>query len=217
MIQSYNELTVGKYQELRKIELDDMDVLEQQVAIMAVLADMDEEEVFDMPLPEYQDMVAKMSFLNKPPQIDYKHKLKSITIDGELYDILQDAREMTAGQYIDYQAYLGRENFDEQLPYILTIFVLPHDHKYGVDYDLGELAEKFKAKMPITTAMEISSFFLRQSQLSIKISLRCLLMRLKMMRRKTKDEKTKEALTQAIMQLESLSSSTDSLDGLIPQ
>lgn len=215
MITSYNELTVGKYQEIRKIDFDDLDILEQQVALIAVLNDMDEEEVFDLPLEEYKELSAGLQFLNTPPQIDYKRKLKSITLKGQEYRILQDAREMTAGQYIDYQHYLGADNFDEQLPNILTVFVLPKDKEYGEDYDIYELAQTFRNDMPIITAMEIAAFFFRVSQFSIKTSLRSLRMRLRMMMRRTKDETVKEQMREAISQLELLSNSTDSLGGLI--
>lgn len=215
MITSYNELTVGKYQEIRKIDFDDLDILEQQVALIAVLNDMDEEEVFDLPLEEYKELSAGLQFLNTPPQIDYKRKLKSITLKGQEYRILQDAREMTAGQYIDYQHYLGADNFDEQLPNILTVFVLPKGKEYGEDYDIYELAQTFRKDMPIITAMEIAAFFFRVSQFSIKTSLRSLRMRLRMMMRRTKDETVKEQMREAISQLELLSNSTDSLGGLI--
>lgn len=215
MITSYNELTVGKYQEIRKIDFDDLDILEQQVALIAVLNDMDEEEVFDLPLEEYKELSAGLQFLNTPPQIDYKRKLKSITLKGQEYRILQDAREMSCGQYIDYQHYLGADNFDEQLPNILTVFVLPKDKEYGEDYDIYELAQTFRKDMPIITAMEIAAFFFRVSQFSIKTSLRSLRMRLRMMMRRTKDETVKEQMREAISQLELLSNSTDSLGGLI--
>lgn len=217
MITSYNELTVGKYQEIRKIDFDDLDILEQQVALIAVLNDMDEEEVFDLPLDEYKELSAGLQFLNTPPQIDYKRKLKSITLKGQEYRILQDAREMTAGQYIDYQHYLGVDDFDGQLPNILTVFILPHGKDYGQDYDIGALAAKFRDSMPITTAMQVSAFFFRQSQTSIRASLTSLRMRLRMMKMRTRDKETKAMIQEAIDNLGYLRDSAGSLDGLILQ
>lgn len=217
MIKSYNELTVGKYQELRKLELDGLDALEQQVAIIACLADMDEEDVFNMPLPEYQQLAECMHFLDNPPVVDTKRSPKTITLNGEVFDVIQNARTLTAGQYIDYQHYLGVDDFDGQLPNILTVFILPHGKDYGQDYDIGELAAKFRDSMPITTAMQVSAFFFRQSQTSIRASLTSLRMRLRMMKMRTRDKETKAMIQEAIDNLGYLRDSAGSLDGLILQ
>lgn len=214
MIRSYNELTVGKYQELRKLELDGLDALEQQVAILAVLNDMDEDDVFNLPLPEYQRLATDMHFLDTQPVINTKRNPKTIKIGGDEYDVVQDARNLTAGQYIDYQHYLGVDDFDGQLPNILTVFVIPKGRKYGDGYDMAELANTFKEKMPIVTAMEISSFFLRQSLYSIKASLTSLRLKMRMMKATTKDKKTKEMIQEAIDKLGLLKNSTSSLVGL---
>lgn len=214
MIKSYNDLTVGKYQELRKLELEGLDALEQQVAILAVLNDMDEDEVFNMPLADYQKLASDMHFLDTQPVINTKHNPKTIKIGGEEYDVVQDARDLTAGQYIDYQHYLGVEDFDGQLPNILTVFVIPKGKKYGEGYNMAELANTFKEKMPIITAMEISSFFLRQSLTSIKASLTSLRLKMRMMKMTTRKKEVKEMMQEAIDKLGLLRDSISSLDGL---
>lgn len=214
MIKSYNDLTVGKYQELRKLELEGLDALEQQVAILAVLNDMDEDEVFNLPLADYQKLASDMHFLDTQPVINTKHNPKTIKIDGEEYDVVQDARDLTAGQYIDYQHYLGVEDFDGQLPNILTVFVIPKGKKYGEGYNMAELANTFKEKMPIITAMEISSFFLRQSLTSIKASLTSLRLKMRMMKMTTRKKEVKEMMQEAIDKLGLLKDSISSLDGL---
>lgn len=214
MIKSYNDLTVGKYQELRKLELEGLDALEQQVAILAVLNDMDEDEVFNLPLADYQKLASDMHFLDTQPVINTKHNPKTIKIGGEEYDVVQDARDLTAGQYIDYQHYLGVEDFDGQLPNILTVFVIPKGKKYGEGYNMAELANTFKEKMPIITAMEISSFFLRQSLTSIKASLTSLRLKMRMMKMTTRKKEVKEMMQEAIDKLGLLRDSISSLDGL---
>lgn len=214
MIKSYNDLTVGKYQELRKLELEGLDALEQQVAILAVLNDMDEDEVFNLPLADYQKLASDMHFLDTQPVINTKHNPKTIKIDGEEYDVVQDARDLTAGQYIDYQHYLGVEDFDGQLPNILTVFVIPKGKKYGEGYNMAELANTFKEKMPIITAMEISSFFLRQSLTSIKASLTSLRLKMRMMKMTTRKKEVKEMMQEAIDKLGLLKDSISNLDGL---
>lgn len=214
MIKSYNDLTVGKYQELRKLELEGLDALEQQVAILAVLNDMDEDEVFNLPLADYQKLASDMHFLDTQPVINTKHNPKTIKIDGEEYDVVQDARDLTAGQYIDYQHYLGVEDFDGQLPNILTVFVIPKGKKYGEGYNMAELANTFKEKMPIITAMEISSFFLRQSLTSIKASLTSLRLKMRMMKMTTRKKEVRDMMQEAIDKLGLLRDSISSLDGL---
>lgn len=217
MIKSYNDLTVGKYQELRKLELEGLDALEQQVAILAVLNDMDEDEVFNMPLAEYQKLASDMHFLDKQPVINTKHNPKTIKINGDEYDVVQDARDLTAGQYIDYQHYLGVDDFDGQLPNILTVFVIPKGKKYGEGYEISKLADTFKEYMPIITAMEISSFFLRQSLTSIKASLTSLRIKMRMMKMTTRKKEVREMIQEGIDRLGLLRDSISSLDGLTQQ
>ena len=138
----------------------------------------------------------------------------NITIDGEEFNVVQDARELTAGQYIDYQHYLGVDDFDGQLPNILTVFVIPKGKKYGEGYNMAELAKLFKDKMPIITALEISSFFLRQSLTSIKASLTSLRIKMRMTKMTTRDKEMRKMIQEGIDRLGLLKDSISSLVGL---
>jgi hypothetical protein len=161
-------------------------------------------------------MMAKTKFLYKEVnKIDYKHLGKTLTINGKKYRIIKDAKDMSAGQYIDYKSYITKENFFDMLPYILTCFIIPDGCKYGNGYDTAELAKELNDNLDIRTALCIADFFLNQSRTSIQASLLYLKWRMKRMMRKETNKETKEKIADCLGQIESLQSLLENMDGSI--
>lgn len=153
MIDSYDKLTLGKWLELKDVDTEQEEI-DVQVDILSILSDLTPDEIMALPLPEYSKLVNDSMFLsNEPPVI--KKLPKTITIDGKEFDIVQKVETITAGQYIDYQAYLK----DNNVPYILTCFIIPKGKKYGEGYSLEETSQLFKDYLPIGIAIGISRFF----------------------------------------------------------
>lgn len=214
MIDSYDKLTIGKYRELLALEKEDD--FTHTMQILSILSDIDEDELMNMPLDEYSALAAKTKFVYSEIQrMDYKRLGDTIIINGNKYEILKNARKMTAGQYIDYTNYLKNENFFEVLPFILTVFIIPKGHKYGVGYDIEELAKELDNNLNIRTALCISDFFLNQSCFSIKSSLLYLKWMMKRMMKKETNQEVITKLTEGLRQVEFLLSSIDSSDGFI--
>lgn len=215
MIDSYDKLTIGKYRELLALEREDE--MTYGVQILEILTDYTEDELYDMPLDDFTKLMSKTSFLYKTiDKLDWNHLGKHLTINGKKYDIIKDARKMTAGQYIDYKAYIkDQDKFLDMLPYILTVFIIPSGHKYGEDYDTAELAQELNDNLDIRTAVCISDFFLHQSKVSTKISLRSLKWMMKRMMRKDTNQETKDKIQNAVEQMESLENLLNSSDGYI--
>ena len=187
MITSYNDLTIKKYRELMSIERGDDD-MEYGVDILSVLSDIDQGELMELPLDEFTKLMSETRFLSQPiERVDYKKLGKKITVNGNEYRLIKDAKELTAGQYIDYKAYVSRDNFLEMLPYIMTIFLIPIGKKYNNGYDIAELAKEFDEHMGLPTALGISDFFLHQSLLSTKSSILYLKWKMKRMLKKEKN------------------------------
>lgn len=218
MIDSYDKLTIGKYRELIAIDKGDEDDTSYGIQILAILADVDEDELMDMPLDEFTSLMAKTKFLYKEVQkLDYKHLGKTMTINGKKYRIVKDAKDMTAGQYIDYKNYITNENFFDTLPYILTVFIVPDGCKYGNGYDTAELAKELNDNLDIRTALFISDFFLNQSRTSINVSLHYLKWKMKRMMRKETNKEMKTKIADCLEQIESLRTLINSSDGFIQQ
>ena len=217
MIDSYDKLTIKKYRELVSIEKGE-DEMEYGVDILSVLSDMEQGELMEMPLDKFTNLMAKTKFLSQPiERVDYKKLGKRITVNGNEYRLIKNAKDLTAGQYIDYKAYVSRENFLEMLPYILTIFLIPEGKKYNDGYDITELAKEFDENMGLPIALGISDFFWHQSLLSTKSSILYLKWKMKRMMKKEKNPEMREQLTMALEQVESLQSLLNHSDGFIPQ
>lgn len=211
MINNYKDLTLDKYLQLREIDTN-CEEIEVQVQMLSILNDCDEDAVLDLPLPEYRKLVSEMSFLMEEPVVG-KRPPKELTINGKKYTVLKDAREMTAGQYIDYQNYIGDVTVAEKnLPLLLSCFVIPKGKKYG-SYDLEEAVADIRC-MPIETVLTLAGFFFRQSQNLINNMLTSLDWMTKRMERKEKDKEKKMMMKQAREKVAMLQSLVNDGDGL---
>lgn len=214
MIDSYDKLTIGKYRELLSLEKEDD--MTYGIQILSILSDISEEDLMDMPLDEFSSMMAKTKFLYKEVEkLDYNKLGKTLTINGKKYEIIKSPKKMTAGQYIDYKAYISNENFLETLPYILTVFVIPQGHKYCDDYEAEDLAKELNDNLDIRTALCISDFFHHQSLLWIKSSLLYLKWTMKRTMKRETNQEIKEKLMKGLQQIEYLESSLNSSDGFM--
>lgn len=217
MIDSYDKLTINKYRELVQLERGDDDV-EYGVEILSILSDISVDDLMDLPLDEFTNLMSKTKFLNQPiERTEYKKLGKKLEINGKEYKLISSAKDLTAGQYIDYKSYISRDNFLEMLPYILTVFLIPEKCKYNNGYDVAELAKEFDESVSLPIALGISDFFLSQSLLWTKSSLVYLKWRMKRMVKKEQNPEMKEKLTMGLEQVESLQSLLNHSDGFIPQ
>lgn len=216
MIKSFDELSIKKYREL--IELEKIDDTEYGLQILSILSDIEIDELLDMPLDDFTKLMGQTKFIyGNVERMDYKKLGKKITINGKEYRLVKNARDLSAGQYIDYKAYIQRENFWKMLPYILTIFLIPEGHKYNNGYDVVELANEFDEHLNLPTALTISDFFLHQSTLSIKSSVTSLKWMMKRMMKREKNQEMKEKIQSCLEQLESLQNLLRVGDGFIAQ
>lgn len=216
MIKSFEELSIKKYREL--VNLEKIEDTEYAIEILSILSDMEPDELLDMPLDKFSALMGQTKFIygnvEKP---DYKKLGKVITVNGKDYKFVKSARELTAGQYIDYKAYISRDDFLGMLPYILTVFLIPDGHKYNNGYDIVELAQEFDEHMSLPIALTVSDFFLHQSMMSIRSSVTYLRWRMKRMIRKEKNQEMKEKMENCLAQLVSLQSLLSLSDGFIQQ
>ena len=104
MITDYNHLSIGKYLEIHKIAKEEMTDIDKQVAMIAILSDMSEDEVLNLPILEYKDRAQKARFLETP--IDVPKKVaSSYNLNGWELIPITDIRKLTTAQYIDFQTF----------------------------------------------------------------------------------------------------------------
>jgi hypothetical protein len=212
MINNYKDLTIAKYQELLSMDWESMEELDRQVSLISVLDDKDEEEILNLPLTEYTKLAAQTEFLLKEPEVK-RRKPNKVKINGREYDIVKEVKDMTAGQYIDYQQYLALNDINKFLPNILSCFIIPKGKKYG-EYNIDDAINDIKC-MSVEEALSIASFFMRKFRTSIEGILLYLRWNLKMVKRKTKDETVKNKIEIARENLQSLHNLIKNGDGFL--
>lgn len=205
---TYYDLTIDKYLQIREVLENAEDELDVQVAMLSIINECGEEELLDLPLNDYKKKVRDLAFLYEP--IEPKPQCpKSITIDKEVYEVTRNIKQLTAGQYIDYNNLLKSEDFYGVIANILAVFFVPKGKTYGRDYDIMEVAEKIKTNLSIGFAVDVCFFFQQQSMNSIKRTLDSLALVTKIQMRKTKDKEMRMKMKEALEKIQEL---TDSLE-----
>lgn len=195
MIKSYKEMTIDKYLQLKKIDItgEEIDI---QTEMIAILSDKTLDEVLDMPLQEYMACVQNLQFLLETPR--ETPCPKKIVLGDREYYVMRDVRDMTTAQYIDYQMYI-QNGGDDNLPNIISCFVIPKGKTYNKDYDIAEAIEDIKTKLSIETAFSISRFFFRKLENSTKAMLLYLESKIKrILKRKDLTEETRTKMEEAL-------------------
>lgn len=209
MIDNYNKLTIGKYQEVLEAIRDYEDEHERNTALIAVLSDQEPDEVLNLSLSEYKARVDGLRFLlEEPVQAPIKNRYR---IGNMELDLCADLSKLTAGQYIDYQTFI--KDVEKNMVELLSVFLIPKGKKYG-DYDMGEVHEAIRENLSICDALGLSAFFLALSQALIESTLTSLIRMMKKMKRKAKTPEEKKKLEEAIMNLEAGGAGLPLLTGL---
>lgn len=209
MIDNYNKLTIGKYQEVLEAIRDYEDEHERNTALIAVLSDQEPDEVLNLSLSEYKARVDGLRFLlEEPVQAPIKNRYR---IGNMELDLCADLSKLTAGQYIDYQTFI--KDVEKNMVELLSVFLIPKGKKYG-DYDMGEVHEAIRENLSICDALGLSAFFLALSQALIRSTLTSLIRRMKRMKRKAKTQEERQKLEEAIMNLEAGGAGLPLLTGL---
>ena len=194
MIDTYEKLSIAKWQELLEITNSGLVDEEKNIAVIALLADMTEDEVLNLPLTEFAKLNQGTAFLIDQPQ---KRLIAHTYILGNMeFEVLMDLTKMTTAQYIDYQNFI--KDPDNNLAELISVFLIPKGKKYNDDYNIAEVHKLIREHLSIVDAMSLSAFFLVLSQISIETTLTYSIKKMKRLMRKMKGgerEKMKQAIT----------------------
>ena len=199
---TYYDLTIDKYLQIKEALENIEDELNAQVTLLSILNECTEDDLLDLPLTEYHKKVADLAFLSEP--LNPKPNCpKTITIDEEVYEVVRDVKQFTAGQYIDYNTLIKSEDFYSVIPNILACFFIPKGKDYGKDYDIMEVAKKIRNNVSIGLAMDVCFFFQMRSIRSINRMLDSLVLMTKIQMRKANKE-TKPKMKIALEKIQQL-------------
>ena len=204
---SPGELPLSKYLKTLEIFNDKyLSDLDKNIEILAIYADTTVDDILKL-LPDEAGMyMAEMSdVISSYKPSNSKHP-KKIKINDQVYNVNYNIGKLNMAQYIDFQQTIVNKNYLENLPALLSIFIIPKGHKYNDDYDILELRNILENNITLDEALSIV-FFLKTKSISlIKLKLLYYKLMLKIMRWTTRDKQTKEMLRIAQNQLSMLES-----------
>lgn len=156
---SWDSISIQKYYDILDILDDrDSDEITKNVRLVSLILDKDEDEVWNMSLPDAGELIGKLRFLNdfKLPE---KPNMK-ISLPGyENLEVMKDVSKITVSQYVDFQAFTKqplRESFEK----ILSIFIIPKGKRYNDGYDIIDLQRVIREHLPFVVGQGLLGFFL---------------------------------------------------------
>ena len=198
----YSNLPIGKYYEILDICESDLSKIEKDLAVIAVLLDVTEDEVYKLKPEEVYELQQQLKFLSKPAK-DAKKKFKKLKIADKTYRIVSKLDELNIGQYVDFQ-FNWNKDYLTNLPQILSIFLIPEGCKYNEGYDIVEVQQAIKDNLSIEAALNIAFFLRRKSVDLIKSRLLYCRLMLMMTKWRMKDKKLKAQMKELIQKYKAL-------------
>ena len=167
---SWKDITIEMYIKLRPVLAVEQEPITKIINILCVLTGKKREIIKDISLPEYHNLMKKMSFLNT--EIPKKLNTKRIKVNEDWYEWKMDAKNMLFGEYISIMEIMQKstDNDDvifENLHKLLTVICRPVKRRYRLFWKPikmdGELIRKtstnFYKNMSIADAYPVIVFF----------------------------------------------------------
>ena len=158
---SPGDLPLSKYLKTLEIFNDKyLSDLDKNIEILAIYADTTVDDILKLRPDEAGVHIAEMSnVISSYKPSNSKHP-KKIKINDNVYNINYSLDKLNMAQYIDFQQTIVKKNYLENLPTLLSIFIIPKGHKYNDDYDILELRNILENNITLDEALSIV-FFLK--------------------------------------------------------
>lgn len=204
---SPGDLPLAKYLKTLEIFNDaSLSDLDKNIEILAIYADTTVDSILKLRPDAVEEYFADMSNSISSYKPTNSKRPKKIKINDQVYTINYNIGKLNMAQYIDFQQIIVKKNYLENLPALLSIFIIPKGHKYNDDYDIIELRRILENNITLDEALSIIFFSKMKSISLIKLKLLYYRSMLKIMRWTTKDKQTKEMLRMTENQLSMLES-----------
>ena len=152
---SLNEVTLGQYQEY--IKLKDLSETELSLKMIEIFCKLNSEQVRYLKATDVRNVVTIISemFDNKPSLVN------TFKIDGIEYGFIPNLDEMSFGEYIDLDTYIGDwDNIEKAMGVLYRPVEIRKGNRYHIkEYEAGE-TEHLKA-MPLDAVLGSILFFYR--------------------------------------------------------
>lgn len=156
---SWRDVTINEYFDLVDMIDEEQEDYSKEVKTIAFVYNMDEDEVWNLSVPEFHRLQAGKAWMGKF-EINTNAVFKSIKIGDMKCEINVSLMDFTVAQYIDFQTFWPhRDEMGKYIGNILACFIIPKGMKYNEGYDIQKLAETIRENVDIMTANEIIFFF----------------------------------------------------------
>ena len=149
---NWNNITLRQFNQLQ----EDLKIEDSTERLVAVASTVYDEDISALSLPEFNEKIRSLKFLNEEIPNDIRLP-KNIKANDHEYEIRGLLGELTAAQYIDYNAYLKEGDMKK----LASVFIIPTGHKYNDGYDLEDVLKDIDS-IPITLIYSLAFFFERQ-------------------------------------------------------
>ena len=166
--QSWDDLTLGKFQELER--LYDGDEKERKFDVRDVLdlmTDRTKDEINELPIEFTDSLLRKMYWLHEQP--DFGKTSNKVTIDGETYTV-HNENELKFGEYVALDTAMkgDKHNYAAMLAVLCRQDGEIFDAKF--ENEILPSRIEFWKNVSVMKVMPIVTFFLELSSMSLQVS-----------------------------------------------
>lgn len=166
--QSWDELTLGKFQELERFYDGDENERKFDVRdVLDLMTDRTKDEINELPIEFTDSLLRKMYWLHEQP--DFGKPSNKITVDGVQYTV-HNENEMKFGEYVALDTALKGDKHNYAA--MLAILCRKEGEKFDAKFENEILPSRieFWKNVSVMKVMPIVSFFLELSSMSLQVS-----------------------------------------------
>lgn len=166
---NWDDINIRLYKKLYALSNNVDDVIDAEIQIVALLCDCNEDDILNLPIPEYQRLRSECQWIASKPDAK-AYAPKSIKLNGNEYDVYYDASKLTIAQYIDFQNYLKQNDMEKYFTHILSVFIVPKGKMYG-EVPVEDVMKDIEDNISIKMALSMCFFFMTEYLTLIKLIL----------------------------------------------
>lgn len=155
---SWDDVTLEQFDKLQNIDRNDEFA---EAEIIAILANVDIEDILILALEDYNKLAKITEFIKEEPRKCIP--TPNLKVADVEFNITMTAQDMTAGQFLDYKA-LASADIDRKIARLMLCFMIPKGHTYNDGYNTDELLNKIYKNMSVVEVTAYSNFFMLQYQ-----------------------------------------------------
>lgn len=178
----------------------------------ALINNINYDELLNYPISKTQELIKTVNFLYTEPK--KKKLVKNLNLNGKEYYCNTEIKDITTLQFIEYNSLM--EDMENNLPQLLSLFIMPKGHKYNENYNVKEVVEDINNYLSVEEGLSIANFFIKEYRRYVTHTLSYLermLWAVKVMKKKQLNQTTIMMIEKKIEDLKRIRKETHSIFG----